>query len=130
MVTCGIEEEFFLVDRSSLEPVSVAEGVLDDLASESTASGRVTGEFLASRIEWLTQILTEMESAVTSLARFRAQLDSAARLHGVMAVGTGTPFDVPATPTVAEGDRYRRVVRDVRGVLRDLPVVELSRWSI
>jgi len=119
MVTFGIEEEFFLVDRSSLEPASVAEGVLDDLASKSTASGRVTGEFLASQIEWSTQILTEMESAATSLARFRAQLDSAARLHGVMAVGTGTPFDVPATPTVAEGDRYSRVVSDVRGVLRD-----------
>ena len=46
MVTFGIEEELFLVDKSTLKPASVAECVLSDLSPAMSISDRVTSEFL------------------------------------------------------------------------------------
>lgn len=119
MVTFGIEEEFFLVDRSTLKPTSVAERVLGDLPTALSNPGRVSSEFLACQIERSTPILTDMESAATDLSHFRGVMHSAARLRGVTVIGTGTTFDVPASPTVTENDRYRKVVRDICGILHD-----------
>lgn len=98
-MTFGIEEEFFLVDRMSLEPASVAPEMLNRLASESTAAGRVTGEFLASQIEWSTQVFTEMESAVTLDADHYGR-----RVHHL--VGIGATTDVATVAWYATSYQY------------------------
>lgn len=91
MTTFGIEEEYFLVNPTTLRPVCLAAVVLRDLSRDSSEGECVTGEFLAHQVERSTAILTDIEEAEADLTRFRAKLASAARLQGAMAVGTGTP---------------------------------------
>ena len=119
MTTFGIEEEYFLVHPLTLRPVSLADAVLTDLAPSTAGSGLVTHEFLASQLERSTAVFTELAEAEADLIDFRRQLGSVARLHGVLAAGTGTTFDAQATPTLTDSARYHRLGSGVRGVVRD-----------
>jgi len=116
MTTFGIEEEYFLVDPQTLRPVNLADPVLGDLAP---GPGVVTREFLASQLERATAVFTELAEAEADLTRFRADLASAARTHGVLAVGAGTPFDAHPAPTLTDAARYHRIESGVRDVVRD-----------
>jgi carboxylate-amine ligase len=119
VTTFGIEEEYFLVHPLTLRPVSLADAVLADLAPAPAGSGIVTHEFLASQLERSTAVFTELAEAEADLTGFRAELAPAARMHGALAVGTGTTFDAPATPTLTDSVRYHRLGSGVRGVVRN-----------
>ena len=119
MVTFGIEEEYFLVDPRTLRPVSLADTILGDLPPQARAPGLVTHEFLASQLERASAVFTELAAAEADLAGFRGELAAVAREHGALAVGTGTPFDAPAAPTLTDAARYHRIGSGVRGVVRD-----------
>ena len=116
MTTFGIEEEYFLADPQTLLPVNLADPVLGDLAP---GPGAVGHEFLASQVERATAVFTELAEAEADLMGFRAALTSAAGTHGVLAVGTGTPFDAHPAPTLTDAARYHRIESGVRGVVRD-----------
>ena len=119
MTTFGIEEEYFLVDPRTLRPVSLAETVLQDLSPAVSRPGCATHEFLASQLERSTAVFTSLAEAQADLSRFRGELGAVARAHGVLAIGTGTPFTAPAAPTLTDAARYHEVASGVRGVLRD-----------
>ncbi|WEO77260.1 glutamate--cysteine ligase [Cryobacterium sp. SO2] len=119
MTTFGIEEEFFLVDPRSLRPAGLADTVVHDLSTDAEAPGFVTHEFLASQLERSTAVFTELAEAEADLAGFRSELAATARMHGVLAVGTGTTFDADAAPTLTDSARYQRIGAGVRGVVRD-----------
>jgi carboxylate-amine ligase len=118
MVTFGIEEEYFLVDPVSLRPVSLAETVLSDLPADSSGSRDVTHEFLTSELELATAVYTELDPAEADLAGCRAVIAAAARRHGALSAGTGTPFDA-ATPSVTDTSRYRALGSEARGLIHD-----------
>jgi carboxylate-amine ligase len=118
MTTFGIEEEYFLVDPATLLPVNLAQAVLADLPSDSTGHPAITQEFLASELERATAVCTELDQAEADLAGCRAEIMAAARRHGALATGTGTPFDA-GVPTVTDTTRYRRLGFEVRGLLPD-----------
>ncbi|MCU1446349.1 glutamate-cysteine ligase family protein [Cryobacterium sp.] len=116
MTTFGVEEEYFLVDPGTLQPVSLAEAVLDDLPPQE--DGQLTHEFLAFELERATVVCTELAEAESDLVACRADVAVAARRHGVLPAGTGTPFEA-ATPTVTATPRYRALGAEARGVLDD-----------
>lgn len=116
MTTFGIEEEYFLVDPGTLQPVSLADTVLNDLPPET--SREVTHEFLTSELERATAVFTELGQAEADLVRCRIEIAAAARRHGAIPVGTGTPFDA-AVPTVTDTARYQNLGSEARGLLTD-----------
>jgi gamma-glutamyl:cysteine ligase YbdK (ATP-grasp superfamily) len=111
MTTFGIEEEYFLVDPATLLPINLAQAVLADLPADSTGHPAITQEFLASELERATVVCTELDQAEADLAGCRAEIVAAARRHGALATGTGTPFDA-GVPTVTDTTRYRRLEAD------------------
>jgi len=119
MTTFGIEEEYFLVDPATLRPASLADAVLRGLSPGASQHGYVTQEFLASQVERSTAVFTHLAEAEADLSRFRAELASTARAHGVLAIGTGTTFDAPTSPTLTDNARYHTVEAGIRGILRD-----------
>ena len=116
MVTFGIEEEYFLVDPVSLQPVSLAETVLAELPPDT--SREVTHEFLDSELERATAVFTQLDQAEADLVRCRVEIAAVAGRHGAFPAGTGTPFDAVA-PTVTETSRYRELGSQARGLLQD-----------
>jgi carboxylate-amine ligase len=118
MVTFGIEEEYFLVDPATLQPVSLAETVLADLPAGASGSREVTHEFLTSELEQASAVYTELDRAEADLARCRVEIAAAARSHGALSAGSGTPFDA-AVPSVTDTSRYRALGSEARGLLHD-----------
>lgn len=112
MRTFGIEEEFMLVDRRTLAPVDLAGDAVAELG-ERPHRGEVTNEFLPSQLEHATAICEDLEEARLAISSFRSELGAWAKQHGLRAIGSGTPFDLPGGPPEFSSARYRRIARDV-----------------
>ncbi|WP_167051744.1 YbdK family carboxylate-amine ligase [Salinibacterium sp. ZJ77] len=100
----GIEEEFFLLDPADGSPRPAAGEVIAAMAGP--ARERATREFLASHIESVTGICESADQARDQLLEFRTELAAAASSVGVIAAGTGTPFDAETRPVLTPSDRY------------------------
>jgi carboxylate-amine ligase len=119
MTTFGIEEEFFFLTPEQLLPADIAEDVYLRLAGDAQWSRWVHREFLASQIEHASAVFTELDEAGAALVGFRHEVDADAGRHGVCVSSIGTTPDAHAFPTIADVDRYHRVVRDMAGVIAD-----------
>ncbi|WP_165788161.1 carboxylate-amine ligase [Arthrobacter glacialis] len=109
MLTFGIEEEFVLLDRTSLTPVPLSADVQRDLAERNFGSEVVQSEFLRSQVEFVSPVFTTFEEAAHALWSFRTALVDCAEDHGVLVAGVGTPFNNPAGPMVTADRRYQDI---------------------
>ena len=112
--TFGVEEEFMLVDPTTLEQQPRAETVLAGLTAELAAH-----EFLASQIEHASPVFHSLPQAVDELSQFRARLARAAHAEGLAVYSAGMPFQAPAYPTLTDDPRYDRVRAGFREVIAD-----------
>ncbi|KZE95195.1 putative glutamate--cysteine ligase 2 [Agromyces sp. NDB4Y10] len=119
MTTFGIEEEFFFLTPEQMLPADMAEDVYGRLSEDPTWAPVVHREFLASQIEHASAVFTDLGDAAEGLLGFRREIDADAGRHGVSVASIGTTPDAQAFPTIADVDRYHRVVRDMAGVIAD-----------
>ncbi|MEI5585425.1 MULTISPECIES: carboxylate-amine ligase [unclassified Agromyces] len=119
MTTFGIEEEFFFLTPEEMVPANMAEDVYLRLAGDPQWSRVVHREFLASQIEHASAVFTGLGEAGRALLGFRHEVDADAGRHGVCVASIGTTPHTTAFPTIADVDRYHRIVRDMGGVIAD-----------
>ncbi len=114
----GIEEEYFLVDRTTM---AVARKMPDGFfaAAKATLGEQVTGEFLQSQIEIVTAPQTDMAAARVDLRDLRRTLGAIAHTHGhaIMAAGTH-PTAVWERSRQSVGERYDSVMDDLQMIGR------------
>lgn len=107
-LTMGVEEEFFLVDRSTRAPVARAPQVLAALAGR--LGPQVQSEFYACQIELCTLPARTGADLRGQLAALRAAAARAAGEAGCLLVAAGTPVLPPTTPIpVTDEPRYQRM---------------------
>jgi glutamate---cysteine ligase / carboxylate-amine ligase len=78
----GLEEELFVLDAETLEPVSVPEGVLD--------GERFKAELFTTMLELNTSICPDVAQAVEELAGLRVEARRRLREHGLELAAAGT----------------------------------------
>lgn len=113
----GIEEEFVLVDPATLMPVGRAADVLERVADSGPAG--IVGEFLDSQVEYATPVCLDAAAAAPQLRQARRAIARAAQELGVGVASTGTPFLAPASPSLTDQPRYRRIGADIAAMLDD-----------
>lgn len=119
MTTFGIEEEFFFIDPSTMLPADVAEQVYGPLTADPRWGATTHREFLASQIEFASPVFTEFSEASAALLGFRREIDADAARLAVSAASIGTTPEAHAFPSIADVDRYHRIVRDMAGLIAD-----------
>lgn len=109
----GVEEEFFLVDRDSLDAPSLTPSAFWEDARARVPS--VSKELLQSQVEIKTNPCASREEALAALIERRRLLAAVARAHGlaILACGTHPTMDWRDAAR-SPGKRYARLVRDMR----------------
>lgn len=110
--TFGIEEEFVILDPTTLTAVDCAPAFTEVVPS----GGTVAHEFFRSQIEFASPVFTDAGDALDSLRDFRRRLGDWAAGAGLVAAGTGTPFRTAPNARISAGDRYAHIAADVAGV--------------
>ncbi len=123
--TLGIEEEYFLVNRSSRD-------VVDDPPPEMLAeceallSGQVSPEFLRSQIEVATRACTSLAEARADLGRLRRTVAAVAARYGMAPIAAAThPFARWDAQKTTGRRRYEDLRDDLQGVGRRLAICGL-----
>ncbi|AMB59805.1 hypothetical protein AWU67_14100 [Microterricola viridarii] len=118
-VPFGIEEEFMFLSPDRLLPVPAADAAHSVLLRDPEVGPYVGPEFLASQIEYSSPILATREQAFEALTGFRGRLGRVAESIGLVAAGTGLPFDSDDIPAPTPSPRYERIRADIRAVAHD-----------
>ena len=120
--TLGIEEEYFLVDRSTRDVVGdPPKAMLAEL--EALLGAQVSPEFLRSQIEIGTRICASLDEARTDLRRLRGTIASVAAGYGMAPIAAAThPFARWEAQRTTERVRYRSLESDLQGVGRRLAI--------
>jgi carboxylate-amine ligase len=123
--TIGIEEEYFLVDRTTRDVVDdPPPAMLADC--EALLAGQVSPEFLRSQIEIGTRVCTSLGEARTELRRLRRTVAAVAARHGMAPVAAAThPFARWDAQKTTERRRYADLRDDLQGVVRRLAICGL-----
>lgn len=106
--TVGVEEEFLLVDRRTLRPVTRAPQVIADLAP--ALGGQVQAEFLASQVELCTRPVLAGADLAGELARLRTVAARVAHQSRCLLVASGTPV-LPGPVEITDNARYRSMAQ-------------------
>jgi glutamate---cysteine ligase / carboxylate-amine ligase len=115
--TVGIEEEFALLDPSSLELVSRFEELRDAAAPDPVLGESVTGELISSEIEIRSGKGDDFHDALTRQRECRRRLFALCSARGVSLGATGThPFSDYREQRIIDTDHYRRLDRELRYV--------------
>ncbi|MFP4174315.1 MAG: glutamate--cysteine ligase [Halobacteriales archaeon] len=105
--TVGVEEEYFVVDAETLEPVPAADVLFDDVPDE--LDGHVGTELFKFVFETTTEKAETLEEARAEMRRKRAALAEHARDHGYEVLVAGLhPTARWDEHEHAEGERYER----------------------
>lgn len=117
--TFGIEEEFMFLSRDRLIPVACGEEAQNALKPDLSVNRFVGHEFLASQIEYSSPVLSDADEALDAIAGFRMRLAGVADSLGVIAAGTGSPFDTNGRPVPTLDARYEQIRSTIRAVVKD-----------
>jgi carboxylate-amine ligase len=120
--TVGIEEEYLLVDRESLDLIrETPPGMFEEC--ERRLQGRVTPEFLQCQIEVGTGVCGSMQEARDDLAHLRGTVSEVAESHGLALMAASThPFADWEGKRRTEKDRYDTIAQDLQEVVRRLMI--------
>jgi carboxylate-amine ligase len=112
--TIGIEEELMILDAESLDLSNSIEDLVD-----ATPGGEVRHELLESVLEVATSPKRNTAEAAAELRGLRRAVIQAAETQGLAIGSAGThPFGRWEDQRVSAGQRYRRLVADLRFVAR------------
>jgi carboxylate-amine ligase len=115
--TIGIEEEYLLVDRESLDLAEAPEALMEDCRAE--LEGQVSPEFLQCQIEVGTRVCRTVGEARDDLRRLRAGVARHAARHGLAPIAVSChPFADWKVQHHTDKDRYNALHRDLAGVAR------------
>ncbi len=113
--TMGIEEEYLLVNKDTLDLVEVPQELMDDCAAE--LGKQVSPEFLRCQVEVGTGICAGISEAREDLKRLRSTVARIAGRYGL------APLAVSCHPTASwkdqhhtEGERYTALQHDLAAV--------------
>lgn len=112
----GIEEEYFLVDRSTLEVVNETPDALFEAANWSTG-GQAMREMLQAQLEVATNIHTAAQDALEELKFLRREVASVAAQFGFAIMASGThPTASWRQSRPSPKPRYEDMIDDLRTV--------------
>jgi carboxylate-amine ligase len=110
----GVEEEFFLVDKTSGALATLAlEQVMQD--AQAKLGDIVTSELLQSQIEIASPILHSHAEACEVLSRTRRELNEVVATHGLQIAAASThPLGIWQEQLITETRRYDKLISDFR----------------
>lgn len=115
--TLGVELEFQLVDRKTLDLVPRANNILEDLVPEG--SDRIVPEFLQSIIELQTGVCNSVHDVADDLSRLIHLVEDVAISEDCYLYSTSLhPFADPASQVLSKGERYQRIMDELQQVGR------------
>jgi len=107
--TLGVEEEYFVVDAETLEPVPASDTLLDNADVPAELRGHVGTELFKFVFETTTEKTETLEEAREEMERKRSALVEHARDHGYEVLAAGLhPSARWNEHEHAEGARYRQ----------------------
>jgi carboxylate-amine ligase len=123
--TLGIEEEYFLVDRSTRDVVAdPSAAMLTEL--EALLGAQVSPELLRSQIEIGTRVCAHLNEARAELRRLRGAIAAVAARYGMAPIAASThPFARWEEQKTTERVRYQSLETDLQGVGRRLAICGL-----
>lgn len=107
MTYFGIEEEYFLLDRTTLAPVPLGPPAREVMAG--TLPGTVSAEFLTCQLEYATSPVQTLADARVELDHARIALARFADDNDAIGASTGTPFGTGAPATTTPSTRYATI---------------------
>ncbi|MGX9354216.1 carboxylate-amine ligase [Roseobacteraceae bacterium S113] len=114
--TLGIEEEYLLVDRDTLQLTAVPEAMM--AACESRLEGQVSPEFLACQIEVGTGVCRSIADARVDLRRLRSTIAEEAARHGLAPIAASChPIADWKDQHHTNKPRYNQLAADLGGVV-------------
>jgi len=115
--TIGVEEEYLLVDRDSLELAEAPEALM--IACKADLEGQVSPEFLQCQIEIGTRVCANVAEAREDLKRLRSTVAKHAASHGLAPIAASChPFAEWKKQHHTDKARYNELRRDLGGVVR------------
>lgn len=115
--TIGIEEEYLLVDRDSLDLAEAPEGLMEACAVEF--EGQVAPEFLRCQIEIGTKPCASVNEAREELKRLRACVARNAAAFNLAPIAASChPFSDWRVQSHTDKERYNALNDDLAGVVR------------
>ena len=116
-LTLGVEEEYLLVDRDSLDLAAAPEGLMQACAED--LDKRVSPEFLQCQIEVGTGVCPAIADARDELRHLRATVARRAAEHGLAPIAVGChPFADWKDQEHTHKERYETIERQFAGVAR------------
>ena len=116
--TLGVEEEYMLLDRTSLDLVQHVEAVLAAV-SALDVEGQISGELMQSVLEIATPICSGPAEVERQLRRLRTYVSAVAATRGLRIGSAGThPFSLFERQRITAKDRYRSLVDQLQYVAR------------
>src|SRR5690242_12261807 len=117
-LTVGVEEEYMLLDPSTLELVSGVEPLLEE-AAQSEFSDRLKPELMQCVLESGTIPCETIGDVSTDLRRVRGWIAERAVAHGMRLGAAGThPFSLFERQKITARDRYRALVEMLQYIAR------------
>ena len=117
--TVGLEEEFGILDASSLDLVPRFEELRDAGAADDVLADSIAGELISSEIEIRSGRGEDLHHAIRLQREARARLFALADAHGIALGATGThPWADYREQRNIDTEHYRRVVDGLRYVAR------------
>ncbi|WP_052161526.1 carboxylate-amine ligase [Hoeflea sp. BAL378] len=115
--TLGVEEEYLLVDRDSLDLAAAPESLMAQCVEE--LHDQVSPEFLQCQIEVGTRVCRTVAEAGADLASLRLVIARLAGEHGLAPLAASChPFADWHQQHFTDKQRYRELERDLGGVAR------------
>ncbi|XCN72469.1 MAG: YbdK family carboxylate-amine ligase [Candidatus Electrothrix aestuarii] len=115
--TLGVELEFQLVDRETLDLVPRVSNILQELAPDG--SNRIVPEFLQSIVELQTGVCDSVNDVGEDLSRLIHLVEDAASHEKCYLYSTSLhPFADPSAQVVSQGERYQRIMNELQHVGR------------
>ena len=120
-ITLGIEEEFFLVDRETLDLVVDPDSRLLKAFSELDGMCRAVPELLRSQIELNSLVCRSVAEAREAIVAIRRSVLDLTDQYGIGLMASSThPFAAWETQAVTPRDRYREFAVMYQSVIRQL----------
>ncbi|MBF9036461.1 carboxylate-amine ligase [Rhodobacterales bacterium HKCCE2091] len=116
-LTLGIEEEYLLVDRDSLDLAEAPPDLMTACAAE--LDSQVSPEFLQCQIEIGTRVMPDIGAAREELRWLRRTVSEQSAKFGLVPIAVSChPFADWKTQAHTDKDRYNALARDLGGVAR------------